>query len=195
MSDNQPLTDEQAAALAAEAEAQAAASPSAAADQAATAAAMAGAERGPQLPAETEIDDFMAQMRAQFADMTAQINALKAQQLAALAAQGTPHVVRYAEGARDKIAALVAQHPDAPRGHFDAVAAAAGQLYDEAGKLAAGNGAISALEKAGAAVVKFAERGHGKAWPKHIDWSAIASDVEDAIEAAAKLVPAAAAVL
>jgi len=48
----------------------------AAAAQAAAAAEMAGAERGPVLPAESEMDAFMARMQAQFDEMAKTIDTL-----------------------------------------------------------------------------------------------------------------------
>jgi hypothetical protein len=183
--DNEPLSAEAAALLADELAAHAAAAPGTQADQAATAAAMT--ERGPALPAEADIEEFMAAVKAQMADMQAQLNVYKQQAAEAQAAAGIPLVVRYAQGASDKIAALVSAHPDAPQGHFAPVVKAAQALAGEAEKLSAGTGALTAVQTAAADVEKFATRTHWRAWGKHIDWSAILGDVEEAGEAALKL--------
>lgn len=180
-----PLTPEAAALLAEEQAAANAAQPSPAEQQAATAAAMT--ERGPELPAESEMDAFMARMQAQFDDMAATIADLKSQQASALRSQGEPYATRYATGAADKIAALAVAHPDAPQGHFAGVLDAAQRLAGEAAAIVKGTGTLPALEQAAAEVVRFATRGHGRAWNKHVDWSAILDDVETAVEEAQKI--------
>lgn len=182
---DEPLSPEAQQLLAEQAAQLPAAQPSPAADQAATAAQMT--DRGPVLPAESEIDAFMTQMREQFASMSAELNALKAQQAAALQAGGGPMVTRYAQGAADKVAALIAAHPDAPRDHFAPLADAAGKLADAAGALVKSGGDSGKLESAAAAVGRFLERTHWKAWGKHIDFSALADDVETAVEEGIKL--------
>jgi hypothetical protein len=183
--DQGPLSAEAAAMAADELAAHAAAAPSPAADQAATAAAMT--ERGPTLPMEEQIEQYMETMKAQLADMATQISVLKKQQADTVAGQGTPMVVRYAQGAADKIAALAVAHPDAPQHHFGPLKAAAGKLAEEAQKLNDGSGSLAALKDVTGAVEKFAARTHWKTWGKHIDFSMILSDVEDAIEAGEKL--------
>jgi len=159
----------------------------AAAAQAAAAAEMAGAERGPVLPAESEMDAFMARMQAQFDEMAKTIDTLKAQQADALRAQGEPYAVRYANGAADKLAAVIAAHPDAPQGHFAGVLADAGRLAEQAAAIVKGTGALPELETAADAVVRFITRGHARGWNKHVDWSAILDDVETAVEEARKI--------
>lgn len=180
-----PLTPEAAELLAEQQAAANATQPSPAADQAATAAAMT--ERGPALPAESEMDAFMARMQAQFDDMAKTIETLKAQQAEALKANGEPYAVRYANGAADKLAALAAAHPDAPQGHFAAVIDAAGRLAEQAAAIVKGSGKLPELEQAADAVVRFATRGHGRGWNKHVDWSAILDDVETAVDEARKI--------
>jgi hypothetical protein len=188
--DDAPLSAEAAALAADELAAHAAASPSPAADQAATAAAMT--ERGPALPAETEIEAFMAAVKAQMADMQSQLDVYKRQAAEAQAAAGVPMVVRYAEGARDKIAAMVAAHPDAPRGHFAAALDASSALADAATALHGGETAAGdALKSAAAGIERFATRTHWRTWGKHVDWSAVLGDVEEAVEAGAKIAAAA----
>lgn len=182
----EPLSPEAAALLAEQQQAANATQPSPAADQAASAAAMT--ERGPVLPAESELDDFMAQMREKFDSMSAELEALKSQQQAAFVAGGGPMAVRYAQGAADKVAALVSAHPDAPRDHFAPVVQAAGNLAAEAEKLVKGTGGSAAvLQQAGAAVEKFATKTHWRTWGKYIDWSAILDDAETAVEEGLKL--------
>lgn len=184
----QPLSAEGAALLAEQQAAANATQPSPAADQAATAAAIAAAQRGPELPAESAIDKFMAEIKADYARVAAELEALKAQQQAALVAGGGPMAVRYAQGAADKVAALVAAHPDAPPGHFTAAVDAAAALADQAAQLVKGSGgSVSALQAAGAALERFATRTHWRTWGKHIDWSAILGDVETAVDEGLKL--------
>lgn len=183
----QPLSAEGAALLEQEQLAANATQPSPAADQAATAAAIAAAQRGPVLPAETELDAFMAQVKADYARVSAELEALKSQQAAALVAGGGPLAVRYAQGAADKVAALVAAHPDAPPGHFAAAVTAAETLAAEAQKLVKSGGSAGVLQSAGAALEKFAVRTHWRTWGKHIDWSAILDDTETAVEEGLKL--------
>lgn len=182
------LSPEAAQLLAEQTAAQIEASPSTAADQAATAAAIT--ERGPGLPAEADIDKFMEDMKAQFAGMSAELNALKAQQAAALVADGGPLAVRYAQGAADKIGALVTAHPDAPRDHFAPAVKAAAELADAATAAAKGNGSAGALQAAEQALSRFFDRTHWRNWGKHIDFSAIVDDVGTAVDEGLKLASA-----
>lgn len=183
----EPLSAEAAAVAADQIAAQAAAVPSSAEAQAATDAAIAAGDRGPTLPAEADMDAFMATVRAQFDSMSAQIETLKSQQKGYFDAQGTPLAVRYAQAAVEKIAALKAAHPDAPQGHFTAAADAAGKLVDAAQGLVKSGGPADALKEAGAALEKFFVRGHWRTWGKHIDFSAVADDVETAVDEGLKL--------
>ena len=189
MSDSESgLTAEQEEFLRQQAAAQAATSPSPAGEAAGVAAQMS--ERGPLLPAEEQMDALMAALRAQseqIAALQAQVGTMQKQQAEALAASGGPLVTRYAEGARDKIAAHITAHPDAPAGHFEPLTAAAGQLVDAAAAIAKDGGDAAPVEKAAAAVGRFISRTHVKAWGKHIDWSAVLDDVETAVEEAIKL--------
>lgn len=179
------LSPEAAQLLAEQTAAQVAASPTTADVQAETAAAIT--DRGPTLPAEADIDAFMEDMRAKFASMSAELESLKAQQAAALVADGGPLVTRYAQGAADKVAALVTSHPDAPRDHFAPAVAAAAELADAAGKLAKGSGPAAAVEAAAGKLTRFLGRTHWREWGKHIDFSAIADDAETAVDEALKL--------
>jgi hypothetical protein len=188
--DGQELSAE-AAALAAEHLAEHAAGYGSPGIDPAAAGAMAGSERGPALPAEAEVEAFMAQMQAQMNDMKAQMAILRQQAAEAQAAQGTPMVMRYAQGAADKVTALVAAHPDAPQGHFAPLVIASKTLAGEAEKLFDGSGSLTAVNSAVASVEKFATRTHWKTWGKHIDWSAILDDLEETAEAGAKIAAAA----
>lgn len=186
--DDAPLSAE-AAALTADHIAQHA-GPSPAADQAASAAAMT--DRGPALPAEADMEKFMADVKAQMADMQAQMAVYKQQVLEAQSAAGVPLVVRYSEGARDKVVALAAAHPDAPQHHFRPAIDASAALADAAAGLHAGTGkTVDDVKEAAAAVEKFATRTHWRTWGKHVDWSAILGDVEETVEAGVKLAAAA----
>jgi hypothetical protein len=188
--DGQPLSAE-AAALAAEQLEQHAAGYGSPGIDPAAADTMAGAERGPALPAEADIEAFMAQVKAQMADMQAQLNIYRTQAAEAQAAAGVPLVVRYAQGAADKVTALVSAHPDAPQGHFAPLVAAAKSLAGEAEKLFDGSGELKLVQSAAADAEKFISRTHWKTWGKHIDWSAILGDLEETVEAGAKIAAAA----
>jgi hypothetical protein len=188
--DDAPLSAEAAALAADELGRHAATAPSAAAAQADSAAAMT--DRGPTLPAEADIEQFMADVKAQMADMQAQLQIYKTQAAEAQAAAGVPMVVRYAEGARDKITAMAAAHPDAPQHHFKPALEASAALADAATSLHTGAGkTVDDVKDAAAAVEKFATRTHWRTWGKHVDWSAILGDVEETVEAGLKIAAAA----
>jgi hypothetical protein len=185
------LTDEQKAFLLAQQAQQAATSPSPAADTAASMAQMTG--RGPELPAESAMDQLMAALRAQSAQieaLQAQVGVMQKQSEEAQAAAGGPLTVRYADGAVAKLQALKAQHPDVPQGHFDAVIKAAEGLAQGARTLVktGASEVIRDVEGPATAIGKFITRTHWKLSGKHIDFSAIADDVETAVEEALKLV-------
>jgi len=185
------LTDEQKAFLLAQQAQQAATSPSPAADTAASMGQMTG--RGPELPAESAMDQLMAALRAQSAQieaLQAQVGVMQKQSEEAQAATGGPLTIRYADGAVAKLQALKAQHPDVPQGHFDAVIKAAESLAEGARALVktGAPAVIKDVEGPAAAIGKFMTRTHWKLSGKHIDFSAIADDVETAVEEALKLV-------
>jgi hypothetical protein len=185
------LTDEQKAFLLAQQAQQAAASPSPAADTAASMAQMTG--RGPELPAESAMDQLMAALRAQSAQieaLQAQVGVMQKQSEEAQAAAGGPLTVRYADGAVAKLQALKAQHPDVPQGHFDAVIKAAEGLAEGARALVktGASDVLKDVEGPAAAIEKFIGKTHWRLSGKHIDFSAIADDVETAVEEALKLV-------
>lgn len=189
----QPLTPEQAAFLTAQA-AQQAAAESAEIDQAQaqTQGVIAAGQRGPLLPAESQIDELMAQLRAQseqLAAMGAALGSVQRQMEEAQAATGGPLTVRYAQGAADKLEALGHQYPNHPLGlkHFDPAKAAASALVDASKLVVKGTGPVADVEKAAADVQKFISRTHRRLGGSHIDWSAILDDVELAVEEAAKL--------
>lgn len=184
------LTDEQKAFLTAQAAQQAAASPSPAADAAASMGQMVG--RGPELPAETAMDKLMAALKAQsdqIAQLQAQVGVMQKQAEENQAAAGGPMTVRYADGAVAKLQAMKAQHPDVPQGHFDAAIAAAESLATAARAVVKTGASDVAkdVETAAAGITKFIGKSR-RASGKHIDFSAIADDVELAVEEALKLV-------
>lgn len=161
-----------------------------------TQSVIASGERGPLLPAESQIDELMAQLKAQseqLASMGAALSSVQRQMEEAQAATGGPLTVRYAQGAMDKLAALAVQYPNHPLGarHFDPAQEAAGTLLDASKAVVKGSGPVADVEKAAAAVEKFISRTHRRLGGVHIDWSAILDDVELAAEEAAKLVAAA----
>lgn len=188
MSDEQELSDEQREYLRQQAVQHAVTAPSPAGEQASVAAMMG--DRGPLLPAETAMDDLMAALKAQSEQikaLQAQVGTMQQQQAEALAASGGPMITRYAQGARDKIAAHVIANPDVPKDHFKPLTGFAEKLVDEAEALAGGSGTVKAVETAASAVTRFINRTHARLSGKHIDWSAALDDVETVIDEALKL--------
>lgn len=184
------LTEEQRAFLLARQAQQAVASPSPAADSRAAAAQMASAERGPELPAESEMDQVMAIIKAQSAQMAAlmqRVDVLQRQATERDAELGGPPVVRYAQGAADKIEALVAAHPDLGKDHFAAPRAAAKTLVSAATTLATDGGPSAPVESAVATLERWFGRTHWRTGRKFIDFSAIGDDLATAAEEAIKL--------
>lgn len=185
------LTAEQKAFLTAQTAQQAAASPNPSADIAASLGAMTG--RGPELPAESAMDQLMAALKAQseqIAALQAQVGVMQKQADESQAAAGGPLAVRYADGAVAKLEALRAQHPDVPQGHFEAAITAAKTLA-EAARAVVKTGApdvAKGVETAAADIGKFITRTHWRASGKFVDFGAIADDVETAVEEALKLV-------
>lgn len=181
-----PLTPEQAAILRAEQAAQAAAA-AAGVTQAAADSAAQMTERGPLLPAETEIDALMAQIKAQseaIAQLTSQVGVVQKQMTDAQAATGGPLAVRYAQGAADKLSALATQWP----GHdLSAAADAASKLVATAS--GAAKGAVKPGDTAAHATLTSAASAISRILRKlpHVDTSAILDDVELAAEEGAKL--------
>lgn len=184
------LTEEQRAFLLARQAQQAVASPSPAADARTAAAAMAAAERGPELPAESEMDKLMAAFKAQsdqLASLMQRVDVLQKMATERDAELGGPPVVRYAQGAADKIEALVAAHPDLGKDHFAAPRAAAKTLVDVATELATNGGPSAPVESKVAELERWIGRTHWRTGRKFIDFSAIADDLATAVEEAIKL--------
>jgi hypothetical protein len=146
---------------------------------------------------------------ARVGQLESHVQAVTAQ---AAAAQGLPYVVRYAQGARDKILTHAIVNPDlggvvlAPAldqktgesvlkhralGHFEGVLADAEQLAAAAADAAAGDGPPQAVIDLAGKVINFLERKHRRLTPKHVDFSAALDDLEAVAEEAAKLLPAA----
>lgn len=185
-----PLTVQQQAQFAAQAAAQAAEAPSPAADQAATAAAMIAAERGPVLPAETQMDALMAALRAQSAQidaLTKQVGVMQQQAEERSAAEGGPLVIRYAKAANDKLAATTAAHPDLGPGHFAAALGHAEALLSAATDLSKTGSGLPAVQAAAGNLEKWLTKTHWRTGQKHIDFSALLDDIETAVEEAVKL--------
>ncbi len=144
------------------------------------------------LPHEATMDAMMAEFKA----MTERVNAMEAElgkargdYAAAAARLGPPEVALYAQAIHDKLVSLRNAHPDAPLGHFDAVIAKAAPLGEAARDLIGGEGHVNDVtDKLGEvvdAVDRFITRTHPRKWGKPIDMSALASDLEDATDAAA----------
>lgn len=139
-------------------------------------------ERGPLLPAESDIEALMAALRAQsdqIAALSKQVGVMQAQTEQAQAASGGPLTVRYAQAAVDKLAAHSAQWP---AHDLSAAAAAAGDMLAAAQSVVKGNAAAApVLQSAESAIRRLAGR------LPHIDWSAILDDVATAAEEGLKL--------
>lgn len=188
-----PLTPEQQAFLTAQQAGQAAAESAPIAQaQAATAATIESGARGPLLPAESQIEELMAQLRAQSEQLAQQQKALTAvqrQMEEAQAAQGGPLTIRYAQGAADKLAAVATAHPNNPLGtaHFDEARQAVSDLVDATKGVVKGTGSPDAVHGAVARIERFITRTHPRQGGGHVDWSAILDDLELAASEAAKL--------
>ena len=182
------LTPEQKAFLLAQQARQAAESPSPAADAAAATAQMT--QRGPALPAETEMDRVMALLKAQsdqIASLVQQVGVMQKQADEATAAAGGPPVIRYAQGAADKLAALQAAHPDLGKDHFAVPLAAADELVNAAVGLSKNGGASTDVETAVGRLERWLTKTHWRTGRKFIDFSAVLDDVATAAEEAIKL--------
>lgn len=182
------LTDEQKAFLLAQQAQQAAASPSPAAQQAATVAQMN--ERGPALPAESEMDKVMALLKAQadqISALTSQVGVMQKQADEATAASGGPPVIRYAQAVADKVDALKAAHPDLGKDHFDVPAQAAGDLVTAATTLSKEGGSSQPVEAAAGTLERWLTKTHWRTGRKFIDFSAVLDDVGTAVDEALKL--------
>lgn len=183
------LSDEQKAYLAQQQQAATAAAPSPAADQAATVAAMT--ERGPVLPAETEMDKLMAALRAQSEQIEKLQQQVGVMQKAAderSAAEGGPVVIRYAKGAADKLAATAVAHPDLGKDHFAPALEHVGALVDATTALHKGEGSLEDVETAAGKLRRFITVTHPRTGQKHVEgFAAILDDLETALDEAGKL--------
>lgn len=180
------LTPEQSAFLQAQ-QAQQAAAEAAGVSQAAADTAAQMTQRGPLLPAESEIDALMAQIKAQseaIAALTSQVGTVQQQMADAQAATGGPLAVRYAQGAADKLGALATQWP---AHDLKAATDAAGTLVETASAAAKGN--VKPGDSSARAAILSATGVIGRVLRKHphIDTSAILDDLELAAEEGAKL--------
>ena len=177
----QPLTDEQAAFLRAEAARQAA-DESAGITGATADVASQMTERGPLLPAEEQMDALMAQLKAQsemIASLTSKVGVVQRQMEEAQAASGGPLAIRYAQAAVDKLAAYGAQWP---AHDLSAARTAADNLLSAAQAAVKGDAqSPGALHAAASAISRITRK------LPHIDWSAVIDDIELAVEEGAKL--------
>lgn len=177
----QPMTEAQAAFLAAQAGQQAAAE-SADIQAAAAATAAQMTDRGPLLPAEEQMDALMAQLKAQsdmIAALSSKVGVVQRQMEEAQAASGGPLAVRYAQAAVDKLTAHAAQWP---AHDFSQAQGAAGTLLEAAQSAVKGEPAApGALHSAATVITRLARK------LPHVDWSAVIDDVELAVEEGAKL--------
>lgn len=187
------LTDAEQAYLAQQAAQHAAQAPNPAAQQAAVAAQLGAAQRGPELPAESDMDRLMAMFKEQADQLGAlrdQLGILQKQEVERSAAAGGPVLVRYAQGIYDHLLAHAAQHPDlgavvpatpdqAARvtGHFETAHTHAAALL-QAAKDAMTGGPLQAVEDAAGKLAHFIERGHKALGGKHVDFGAIAQMIE-----------------
>lgn len=183
------LSDAQKAFLAQSAAAHAVETPSPAADQAAAAAAMT--ERGPALPAESEMDALMQALRLQseqIAKLQAQVGVMQKQADDAAVASGGPPVVRYAQAVADKMAATAVAHPDLGPDHFAFPVAAAGKLLEEAKSLHLEGGDPAGVENAAARLRRWLDVTHPREGRKHVEaFAALRDDLETAVDEALKL--------
>lgn len=147
--------------------------------------------RGPLLPAEALMNQIMEQQR-QFAEQLAgmQVQLVKAQQQAqaARALAGPPAIATYAKGIAAKLAGHRDANPDIPAGHFDDVIAHATELADHAA--AAGDGNLSGLDRLeglAAKVGRFLQHGHQARSGKHLDMSAVLSELNTVLDEADRL--------
>lgn len=178
---SQQLSAEQAAQLAADAQARAAAESAVITTTAADSAAQM-TERGPLLPAETDIENLMALLRQQsdaLASLQKQVGVMAKQTEEAQMAAGGPLTVRYAQAVADKLAAHAAAWPDHD---FSGAIAAAGSLVDAAQAVVRGDTSVGGRMQAAESTVRRL-----LARLPHVDVSAVLDDVALAVEEGLKL--------
>lgn len=155
---------------------------------------LAHADRPAPLPAEADQDALMAEfkrMSERLASMENELASTRKGYAAAVAALGPPEIAVYVKGIYDKLVSFRNAHPDL-QGHFDGVIEKARPLADAAQAVIEGDQSkvpdlARDLDDVAAAVERFATRTHGRLSNKPLDFSALLSDVEYAVEAAAKL--------
>ena len=183
------LSDAQKAFLAQSAAAHAVETPSPAADQAAAAAAMT--ERGPALPAESEMDQLMDALRRQsdqIAALQKQVGVMQKQADDAAVAAGGPPVIRYAQAAADKLAATAVAHPDLGPDYFAVPLAQADELIAAATAMHKNGGDSGGLEQAAGRLRRWLEVTHPRQGRKHVEqFAALRDDLETAVDEALKL--------
>lgn len=148
-------------------------------------------EKPEPLPHEAQMDALMEQMRVmteRMEQMGAELASTKRGYAAAVAKLGPPEVAVYGQAIYDKLVSFRNAHPDL-LGHFDQVIEAARPLHDASVAVIAGTGHVSDviadLDNVVNAVDRFITRTHPRRSGKPIDFSALAGDLEDAVDAAA----------
>jgi hypothetical protein len=157
-------------------------------EQAATAAQMT--QRGPALPAESDMDKLMAALKEQseqIAALQGQVGVMQKQADERALATGGPPVVRYAQAAAAKLAATAVAHPDLGPDHFAVPLAAAEQLLTAATALSKDGSDPAGVETAAGKLRRWLDVTHHRTSGKYIDMSALRDDIETAVDEAAKL--------
>jgi hypothetical protein len=169
-------------------------------DAGAQQATMATAERGPLLPAEQQMDQMMAQVKAmsdQLAAQAGQIEVMQRAEAQRVAESGGPLVLRYAQSVKDHLLAHAIAHPDLGAvtkdgdgyrvaGHFAGVIADADRLVATVKDLVDGKSSTGPVHDAADAVDRFIERGHRRLTGKHVDFGAAGQALEYVRDEASK---------
>lgn len=145
----------------------------------------------PRLPAEDVMDELMRQQREfadQLAGMRKQLDTAQRDAAAVRSLTGPPLVTTYADGVAAKMRSHAAANPDVPPGHFDQVIGQAEELAKSARALA--EGTAEAGDKIGGLagkVERFLTRTHQVTSGKHLDFSAVLSELELVLHEAEQL--------
>jgi hypothetical protein len=150
-------------------------------------------DRPEPLPAEAEHDALMAEFKAmseRLAAMEGELSKTKSDYAAATAALGPPQVATYGKNILDKLVSYRNANPDLPAGHFDQVIAKAAPLAQASQAVIDGTGQVSdvtgQVQDVVDAVERFVTRTHPRTNGKPIDFSALLTDLELALEAAGR---------
>jgi hypothetical protein len=135
----------------------------------------------PQLPAESVMDQLMAEFKKlseQVVAMQGQLDSTQRDAAAARAFAGPPPLTTYA----DNVAALLEGHrnanPDLPKGHFDQAVSDARDLANAAHGLADGEGSPDDVHGLAGRLERFLTVGHRRRAGKALDFSAILDALE-----------------